>query len=104
LGGAQPLAKAVSLSAKVRNLFTDAGFALNVAKSHFDPEAEQEFVGYLVNCSLQTDPELNGFSDSQKCVTKPVMFCGSGHPVVLDRLGLAVPMVGCCADQSCYLF
>ena len=52
MGGAQPLAEAVRLSAKVRNLFTDAGFALNVAKSHFDPEAEQEFIGYLVNCSL----------------------------------------------------
>ena len=52
MGGVQPLAEAVRLSAKVRNLFTDVGFALNVAKSHFDPEAEQEFIGYLVNCSL----------------------------------------------------
>jgi hypothetical protein len=25
---------------------------LNVAKSHLDPKAEQEFIGYLVNCSL----------------------------------------------------
>ena len=52
LGGAQPLAEAVRLSGKVKDLFTDAGFALNVAKSHFDPEHEQEFIGYLVNCSL----------------------------------------------------
>ena len=52
LGGAQPLAEAVRLSGLVKNLFTDAGFALNIAKSHFDPEPEQEFIGYLVNCSL----------------------------------------------------
>ena len=52
MGGAQPLAEAVRLSAKVSNMFTDAGFALNVAKSHLDPKAEQEFIGYLVNCSL----------------------------------------------------
>ena len=46
------LHEAVRLSGLVKNLFTDAGFALNIAKSHFDPEPEQEFIGYLVNCSL----------------------------------------------------
>lgn len=52
LGGAQPLAEAVRMSCMVRTLFTDAGFALNIAKSHFEPAHEQEFIGYLVNCSL----------------------------------------------------
>jgi hypothetical protein len=52
LGGAKPLAEAVRMSGMVRTLFTDAGFALNIAKSHFDPAPEQEFIGYLVNCSL----------------------------------------------------
>ena len=46
------MAEAVRMSGMVRALFTDAGFALNIAKSHFDPEPEQEFIGYLVNCSL----------------------------------------------------
>ena len=52
LGGAQPMAEAVRMSGMVRTLFTEAGFALNIAKSHFDPASEQEFIGYLVNCSL----------------------------------------------------
>ena len=52
LGGAQPLAEAVRMSGMVRALFTDAGFVLNNAKSYFDPAHEQEFIGYLVNCSL----------------------------------------------------
>ena len=52
LGGAQPLTKAVRISNMVRTLFTDAGFALNIAESHFDPAHEQEFIGYLINWSL----------------------------------------------------
>ena len=47
LGGAQPLAEAVRMSGMVKALFTDAGFALNIAKSHFDPAHEQEFIGYF---------------------------------------------------------
>ena len=39
----------------VRTLFTDAGVALNMAKSHFDPAYEQELIGYLANCSLHWD-------------------------------------------------
>ena len=47
LGGAQPMAEAVRMSGMVKTLFTEAGFALNIAKSHFDPAPEQEFIGYL---------------------------------------------------------
>ena len=52
MGGAQPLVEAVRLSTQVRILFTDVGFALNVARSHFDPDVEQGSIAYLVNCSL----------------------------------------------------
>ena len=40
LGGTQPMAEAVRMSGMVRTLFTEAGFALNIAKSHFDPAPE----------------------------------------------------------------
>ena len=49
LGGAQSLAEAVRMAGMVGARFTDVGFALNVAKSHFDPAPEQEFIGYLAN-------------------------------------------------------